>query len=83
MPKTNTAYTSFYACFNRFVEVCWGSEFSFFWGIPVRIYIKIDISISTRSMATKFGKQVALEELTQMRPMKRVLVMPSRQNVTN
>ena len=40
-----------------------GGEFSFFQGIHVRI----DISISVRPMITKFGKQVHLQDLTQMR----------------
>ena len=45
----------------------WGGEFSFFQDIYVRIDIRIDISISIRSMTTKFGKQVHVGELTQMR----------------
>ena len=44
-----------------------GDEFTFFQGIHVRIDIRIDISISTRPMITKFGKQVHLQDLTQMR----------------
>ena len=40
-----------------------GGEFRFFQGIHVRI----DISISVRPMITKFGKQVHLQDLTQMR----------------
>ena len=42
-----------------------GGEFSFFWGINVTI---------DRPMATKFSKQVNLEELTQIRVIKQVLV---------
>ena len=45
----------------------WGSEFSFLESINVRIDIGIDISISIRPMAAKFGKQRHLEEWNQMR----------------
>ena len=51
-----------------------GGEFSFFWGINVRIDIRIDISISIRPMATTFSKQVHLDELTQIRLIKQMLV---------
>ena len=44
-----------------------GEEFSFFQDIHVRIDIRIDISISIRPMTTKFGKQLHLQDLTQMR----------------
>ena len=44
------------------------------WGVHMRIDIGIDISISIRPMATKFDKQVYLEELTQMRLIKQVTV---------
>ena len=58
--------------------VDWIGEFSFFPSIHVRIDIWIDISI----MTTKFGKQVHLEELTQL--IKLVLVNSSREDhVTN
>ena len=58
--------------------VDWIGEFSFFPSIHVRIGIWIDISI----MTTKFGKQVDLEELTQL--IKLVLVNSSREDhVTN
>ena len=40
----------------------------------MRIDIGIDISISIGPMATKFDKQVYLEELTQMRLIKQVTV---------
>ena len=53
-----------------------GCEFNFFHGLPVRVDIRIHISISIRPMTTKFGRQVHLEELSQMRLNKRVLVMP-------
>ena len=59
-----------------------GGGFSFFQGIHVSINIRIDISISIRPVATKFGKQVHVEELTQMRIIKQVLVKPSRQDHT-
>ena len=36
----------------------WGSEFSLFQGIHVRISIRIDTTISMRPMITRFGKQV-------------------------
>ena len=42
----------------------WGSEFSFLHVIHVRIDTRIDISISIRSMNTKFGKHVHLQNLT-------------------
>ena len=59
-----------------------GGEFSFFQGIQVRSDIGIDISISITPMTTKFD--VHLGELTQMRPIKQVLVTSSRQDhVTN
>ena len=45
----------------------WGGELRFFQDIYVRTDIRIDISISIRSMTTKFGKQVRVGELTQMR----------------
>ena len=51
-----------------------GGEFSFFQGIHVRIDIKTDISISIRPMITKFGKQVHLQDLTQMKVNRQVLV---------
>ena len=55
-----------------------GGEFSFFQGIHVRFDIRIDISISVRIMTTKLGKEVHLQELTQVRLIKRVLVTSSR-----
>ena len=61
-----------------------GGEFRFFQGIQVRIDIKIDISISIRPMITKYGKHVHLQEFTQMRLIKQVLVTSSRQgHMTN
>ena len=51
-------------------------EFSFFLGIHVRI----DISISIRPMSIKFGRQVYLQELTQMRLIMQVLMTPSGQD---
>ena len=61
-----------------------GGEFRYFRGNNERIDIVIHIPISIRPMTTKFGKQVHLEELTQVRVIKRVLVTPSRQDhVTN
>ena len=61
-----------------------GGELSFFQGIHVRIDIRIYISISITPMTTKFGKQVHLQELIQMRLIKQVLVTSSRQDhVTN
>ena len=61
-----------------------GGELSFFQGIHVRIGIRSDISISIRTMITKFGKQVHLQDLTQMRLIKQVLVTSLRQDhVTN
>ena len=48
-------------------------EFSLFHSIHVRTDIRIDISISIKTITTKFGKQVHLGELTQMRLIKQVL----------
>ena len=47
-----------------------GGEFSFFQSIRARIDIRIYISISRRPMTTKFGKQVHLQDKTQMRLIK-------------
>ena len=55
-----------------------GGELSFHEGIHVRIDIGIDISISMRPMTTKFCKHVHLQELSQMRLIKQVLVTSSR-----
>ena len=61
-----------------------GGEFSFFQVIHIRIDMKIDIPVSVRFMTTKFGKQVHLLQFNQMRLIKQVLVMSSRQDrVTN
>ena len=59
-------------------------EFSFFQSIHVRTSIRIDISISIRSMGTKFGNLVHLGELTQMTQIKQELVTSLHQDdVTN
>ena len=55
-------------------------EFSFFQGIHIRIDIRIDISISITPMITKSGKQVHLQDLTQMKSIKQVLVTSLRQD---
>ena len=61
-----------------------GSEFSFVRSVHVRINIRIDISISIRPITSKFGKQVHLEEFTQMRKMKQVLMTsPYQDRVAN
>ena len=39
----------------------WGGEYRFFWDIHVRTDKRVDISISARYMATKFGKQLHLD----------------------
>ena len=44
----------------------------------VRIDIRIDISI--KHITTQFGKQVHLQELTEMRLIKQVMVSSSRQD---
>ena len=49
-------------------------EFNFFQRIHVRIGIRIDFSISIRPMITRFGNQIHLEDLTQIRIIKQVLV---------
>ena len=61
-----------------------GNEFSFFQGIHRRIDITIDISISVRLMATKFWEAGHLQELTQMRLIKHLLVTSScKDHLTN
>ena len=59
-----------------------GVEFSFFQGIHVRIDVRVDNSISIRPMITIFGKQVHLQDLTQMRLIKQVTSLRQDQ-VTN
>ena len=49
-------------------------EFSFLQGILVRIDIRIYIAIFIRPVITKFGKQVHLQDLIQIRLIKQVLV---------
>ena len=60
------------------VDQC--GEFSFFQGIHVRIDIIIAISIFIRPMITIFDKQVHLQDLTQVRLVKRELVTSLRQD---
>ena len=61
-----------------------GGGFNFFQRVGVRIDITIDISVSIRLMTTTFGKQVHLQELTEMRLTKQMLVTSSHQDhVTN
>ena len=57
-----------------------GNEFIFFLNIRVRIDIRIDISIPIGPMINKFGKQVHLQDLTQMELIKQALVTPLRQD---
>ena len=57
-----------------------GGEFSFSQSIRVRDDIKIDISISIWPMTINFGEQVHLQDLTQMRLIKQVLVASLRQD---
>ena len=57
-----------------------GGEFSIFQVIQVGFDIRIDISISVRRMITKFGKQMHLHNLTQIRLFKQVLVSSFRQD---
>ena len=57
-----------------------GGEFNFLKGIHMRTDIRIDISISIRSMANTFGKQVHIGEMAQMRLVKQVLLTSSRQD---
>ena len=51
-----------------------GGEFSFLQGILVRIDIRIYITNFIRPVITKFGKQVHLQDLIQIRLIKQVLV---------
>ena len=56
----------------------------FFQDIHVIIDIRTDISISIRPMTTKFGKQIHLQDLTQMRQIKIAIVTSLCQDhVTN
>ena len=57
-----------------------GGEFRFFQGILERIDMRIDISISIRPMTTKFGEQLHLQDLTQMRL---ILMLLRQDHVTN
>ena len=57
-----------------------GGEFSFFQVIHVRTDIRTDISISIRPMITKFGEQLHLKNLTQVKVIKQALVTLLRQN---
>ena len=57
-----------------------GIQFSIFRGIYVRFDIRIDMSMSIRRVITKFGKHVHLQDLTQMRIIKKILVTPLRQD---
>ena len=57
-----------------------GCEFSFFQCIHARIDIRTDISISIRPMITKFGEQLHLQDLTQVKVIKQELVTLLRQN---
>ena len=62
----------------------WGGEFSVFKGIHVRIDKKIDTSIFVKPIPTKFGRQVHLQDLSQMKLTKQVLVTSFGQHhVTN
>ena len=57
-----------------------GGEFNFFGDIRVRIGMRIDISISTRPMTMKYGKQVHLGDLIHMEPIVQLLVTSSHQD---
>ena len=69
-------YPWFWQSFNM---ANWRNEFCFFRGIHVRVDARTDISISIRPMTTNVGNQVHLEDLTQKRLTKQVLVMLLRQ----
>ena len=56
-----------------------GGEFRFFQGIHVRIDITIDILISIKPIIAKFGKQLHLQDLAQMRLIKQLLATLSHQ----
>ena len=74
-----------YSWFWKFLKMAeQGCGFSLFSVIHVRIDIRIDTSIIIRNMTTKFCQQAHLEEMTQVRLIKQVLVKFSRQHhVTN
>ena len=48
--------------------------------IHIKIYIKIDVSISIRPTTSRFGKQVHLQDLTEMSLIRHVLVTSLRQD---
>ena len=56
-----------------------GGEFSFFHGI----HVIIDISISIRSMITKLYKNAHLQDMTQVKLIKQVLVTLCGDHVRN
>ena len=56
-----------------------GAEFSIFQGTHVRFGIRINISIFSIPMITRFCKQVHLQDLIQMRLIKQIQVMSLRQ----
>ena len=55
-------------------------EFRFFQDVHVRIDIRIGISSFIRPLTTTFDKQVHLQDLTQLRLIKQVLVTSLRQD---
>ena len=65
---------------NSLNMVDWGSEFSFFRSIHVRIDMKIGVAISIGLMTTKSDEQVHLKNLIQMTLIRQVLVKPSSQD---
>ena len=81
----NCLWSSSCSCF--FCQSCPGlwnyNQYFWFWKSlnmvidAVQVDLRINISISIRSMIPRFGRQVHLEELTQMRLIKEVLVTSS------
>ena len=57
-----------------------GNEFSFFQVIHVRLYIRIEISVSIGPVVIKFGKQVHLQNLTHLKVIKQLIVTSLRQD---
>ena len=57
-----------------------GNEFSFFQVIHVRLYTRIEISVSIGPVVIKFGKQVHLQNLTHLKVIKQLIVTSLRQD---
>ena len=70
----------FFFFFQKSCNMADREEFRFFQDVHVRIDIRIGISSFIRPLTTKFDKQVHLQDLTQLRLIKQVLVTSLRQD---